>query len=586
MKNTNRLIGLGIAFLYLVFTAVMNAQNTYHYSLAEDFTATDSNAPELVVLSNNQGLSGAFVTTNAPPNLCPNDSETQAYQFADNGGLAFDNGDDLIGCEYTVDFVFNFQELPAVNIFDPQWSAVIRFNNQDDGIYIHRNILFQNIEFQVWDNNTILKAEPFPAFNIVDWFKMTIVRNCNGMVDFYINCEYYCSFNDAPHNLFLPSFLIILFQDDPTTLDIESSPGYTKDFQLSDFAKTSTEIAAECACICGTSVANCPIEITSFSTTCDEAQAGIYTQTLPSLQDCDCDTLLTTQVDWVMPDETYLEEFTCKQEEAGLLIDTLMNQNGCDSFVFVQTTLAVDTTFLTGTTCDVDAAGLQVNILANVEDCDSFVITNFTLLPSDTLYFFQTTCDENEAGININFLSNQFGCDSLIVNEISYEGIPEITNLNLIPDNGNASGSINPTIAGGAMPYTFLWNNGAITPSIDNLEAGIYALTVTDENGCENVFEFEVEMLNSLIELGLSGLQIFPNPVVSGEPVQLKLNSRKVMDLPVRIFDLTGKLVFENKYSVPIGKSHFYLEMPASTGIFMIEIGESGTYAERIIQLE
>lgn len=37
---------------------------------------------------------------------------------------------------------------------------------------------------------------------------------------------------------------------------------------------------------------------------------------------------------------------------------------------------------------------------------------------------------------------------------------------------------------GGTPPYTYLWNNGAITPEIQGLAAGIYTVTVTDANGC------------------------------------------------------------------------------------------------------
>ena len=47
-----------------------------------------------------------------------------------------------------------------------------------------------------------------------------------------------------------------------------------------------------------------------------------------------------------------------------------------------------------------------------------------------------------------------------------------------------ADGSINTTIAGGTIPYTYSWNNGSITEDLTNLSAGTYILTVTDDNGC------------------------------------------------------------------------------------------------------
>jgi gliding motility-associated-like protein len=48
----------------------------------------------------------------------------------------------------------------------------------------------------------------------------------------------------------------------------------------------------------------------------------------------------------------------------------------------------------------------------------------------------------------------------------------------------NGTGSINSSPAGGVSPYTYSWNNQAITQNITNLQAGNYTVTVTDANGC------------------------------------------------------------------------------------------------------
>ena len=41
--------------------------------------------------------------------------------------------------------------------------------------------------------------------------------------------------------------------------------------------------------------------------------------------------------------------------------------------------------------------------------------------------------------------------------------------------------------SGGTSPYTYLWSNNATTPTINNLFAGTYTVTVTDANGCTSI---------------------------------------------------------------------------------------------------
>ncbi len=50
--------------------------------------------------------------------------------------------------------------------------------------------------------------------------------------------------------------------------------------------------------------------------------------------------------------------------------------------------------------------------------------------------------------------------------------------------NGSGSGSINLSVSGATAPYTYLWSNNATTEDILNLTPGLYAVTITDINGC------------------------------------------------------------------------------------------------------
>ncbi len=53
--------------------------------------------------------------------------------------------------------------------------------------------------------------------------------------------------------------------------------------------------------------------------------------------------------------------------------------------------------------------------------------------------------------------------------------------------NGIANGLIDITPDGGTAPYTYNWNNGAVTEDLNDIPAGDYNLTITDANGCSAI---------------------------------------------------------------------------------------------------
>jgi len=61
-------------------------------------------------------------------------------------------------------------------------------------------------------------------------------------------------------------------------------------------------------------------------------------------------------------------------------------------------------------------------------------------------------------------------------------------NLNItttaINCNGNCDGTATAVVSNGTAPYTYLWGNLSTTPTITNLCAGTYSVTVTDANAC------------------------------------------------------------------------------------------------------
>ena len=67
---------------------------------------------------------------------------------------------------------------------------------------------------------------------------------------------------------------------------------------------------------------------------------------------------------------------------------------------------------------------------------------------------------------------------------------------------GESTGSILGTTFGGQAPYTYLWSNGAVSSSLENIPAGNYSLTVTDANGCST--EVNNLVVNEYDQLSMS----------------------------------------------------------------------------------
>lgn len=100
--------------------------------------------------------------------------------------------------------------------------------------------------------------------------------------------------------------------------------------------------------------------------------------------------------------------------------------------------------------------------------------------------------------INPHFLGGPASAPQLSVSDITLEGTPDdgtvyrlspnlpvdvtVTGVNstsICDPNGSATADV----SGGSTPYSYLWNNAGTTPTITNLEAGTYSVTVTDASG-------------------------------------------------------------------------------------------------------
>ncbi len=145
--------------------------------------------------------------------------------------------------------------------------------------------------------------------------------------------------------------------------------------------------------------------------------------------------------------------------QTGPIEEIVLGSDGCN--VLITGTLTVldpvntiiDTIICSGESVSVGnsiytESGNYTDIFTSFQNCDSTVITNLTVL-------------ENVEGVAVQ--------------------IQEASDINA------SDGAATVNVTGGTGPYTYLWSNGATTQTINNLSPGLYCITVTAANGCDDV---------------------------------------------------------------------------------------------------
>ncbi len=110
---------------------------------------------------------------------------------------------------------------------------------------------------------------------------------------------------------------------------------------------------------------------------------------------------------------------------------------------------------------------------------------------------------------------------------------------------GDASGSVNLIVSGGTFPYEFSWTGPdsftSSEPTLSNLSAGTYVLTVTDTNGCEESIEVIIENVVSVAEIDALTFDVYPNP--SNGEFWIQGGSNLTGMASVEVMDASGRLI-------------------------------------------
>jgi gliding motility-associated-like protein len=97
---------------------------------------------------------------------------------------------------------------------------------------------------------------------------------------------------------------------------------------------------------------------------------------------------------------------------------------------------------------------------------------------------------------------------------------PSIVISNVKCKGGN-DGSIDLSVSGGVLPYSYLWNYGQNTEDINTLVAGNYLVTITDAHNCFSINGGTVSEPNSPLFLQISGNNVLCNGDSNGSSIVL-----------------------------------------------------------------
>ncbi|MBI4649178.1 MAG: SprB repeat-containing protein, partial [Bacteroidia bacterium] len=190
---------------------------------------------------------------------------------------------------------------------------------------------------------------------------------------------------------------------------------------------------------------------------------------------------------------------------------TVTNSYGC------QGTDMVNVTFIAAPVISIDATS---DVLCN-GSADGSISISVTggIVPYNYIWTGGATTEDITglaAGTYNVTVTDAIGCNSTTFASITEPEIIAITSLVTDESLSGNDGAIDLTVTGGVSPYSYNWSNSATIEDLTNLTAGIYTVTVTDQNGCIEISSIIVSSESCVMTAAITGTNVTCNEASTG----------------------------------------------------------------------
>jgi len=158
-------------------------------------------------------------------------------------------------------------------------------------------------------------------------------------------------------------------------------------------------------------------------------------------------------------------------------------------------------------------AGNPSHLLCNDSNDGTIDITPTGGLPPYDFNWNDGALVEDRTGLSAGsysvIVTDGFGCTATYSTTLTEPDALYVTNDNVDPTcNDEDNGAINIVVNGGTSDYTYIWNTGDLTTTVSDISAGIYSVTVTDENNCSIIETIELLEPDVLLANGSDDVMI------------------------------------------------------------------------------